>query len=73
MKKMPKSLREGLPVISNQFVQFSVLLIFARIFIKLNITMETMYVSPDIEILELQTEGVLCASNEKVEENEGIW
>jgi cell fate regulator YaaT (PSP1 superfamily) len=29
-----------------------------------------MYVSPDIEILELQTEGVLCASNEKVEENE---
>lgn len=62
-----------LPVISNQFVQFSVLLIFARIFIKLNITMETMYVSPDIEILELQTEGVLCASNEKVGENEGIW
>jgi hypothetical protein len=35
--------------------------------------METMYVSPDIEILELQTEGVLCASNEKVGENEGIW
>jgi hypothetical protein len=35
--------------------------------------METMYVSPDIEILELQTEGILCASNEKLDENEGIW
>lgn len=35
--------------------------------------METIYISLDIEILELHTEGVLCASNEKVEENYGIW
>ena len=35
--------------------------------------MGTIYISPDIEILELHTEGVLYASNEKVEENYGIW
>ena len=31
------------------------------------------YVSPEMEILDLVSEGVLCASNELLEENEGIW
>jgi len=31
------------------------------------------YVSPEMEILDLVSEGLLCASNETMEENEGIW
>ena len=31
------------------------------------------YISPDIEILDLYQEGVLCASNEIVTEIEGEW
>ncbi len=31
------------------------------------------YLSPAIESLELYPEGVLCSSNELLEENEGIW
>ena len=31
------------------------------------------YISPDMEILDIMSEGVLCASNETLEENEGIW
>ena len=31
------------------------------------------YVSPEMEILDLVSEGVLCSSNETLEENEGIW
>ena len=31
------------------------------------------YVSPEMEILDLVSEGVLCASNELLEENEGEW
>ena len=35
--------------------------------------MQQEYISPDMEILDLVSEGVLCASNETLEENEGIW
>ena len=35
--------------------------------------MEKEYVSTKIEILDMASEGVLCASNETLEENEGIW
>ena len=35
--------------------------------------MEKHYVSPEMEILEIQAEGVLCASNELLEEYEGEW
>ena len=35
--------------------------------------METIYISPDIETLELLTEGILCINNEKVEATNGIW
>ncbi len=35
--------------------------------------MATIYVSPEMEIYEILTEGVLCASNETVKENEGEW
>jgi hypothetical protein len=35
--------------------------------------MEKEYVSPKIEILDMASEGVLCASNETLDENEGIW
>ena len=31
------------------------------------------YVSPEIEILDIMSEGVLCASNELLEEYEGEW
>lgn len=31
------------------------------------------YISPEMEILDLVSEGLLCASNELLEENEGEW
>lgn len=31
------------------------------------------YVSPEMEILDLVSEGVLCASNETLVETEGEW
>jgi hypothetical protein len=31
------------------------------------------YVSPEMEILDLVSEGVLCSSNELLEEIEGEW
>ena len=31
------------------------------------------YVSPEMEILDLVSEGVLCGSNETLDENDGIW
>ena len=39
--------------------------------------MEKEYISPEVEILDLVSEGVLCASEnsgtEVLDENEGIW
>lgn len=35
--------------------------------------MQKGYISPEVEILDIMSEGVLCASNETLEENEGIW
>ena len=37
--------------------------------------MESMqiYLSPEVEILDLHQEGVLCASNEIILENDGEW
>lgn len=35
--------------------------------------METLYVSPDMYILDIVPEGMLCSSNEMLEENEGEW
>ena len=32
-----------------------------------------LYISPEIEILDLCQEGVLCASNEVILENDGEW
>ena len=37
---------------------------------------QKLYESPEVEILEILTEGILCGSdnsNETLEENEGIW
>ena len=31
------------------------------------------YITPDVEVLEIQPEGVLCGSNEIVDENFGEW
>lgn len=31
------------------------------------------YISPEMEILDLVSEGVICGSNELLEENEGEW
>lgn len=38
-----------------------------------NINMEREYVVPQIEVLQLQSEGLLCASNEMLGENDGEW
>lgn len=35
--------------------------------------MEKEYVSPRIETLDMASEGVLCSSNEMLEEIEGEW
>ncbi len=40
---------------------------------KINIAIATIYASPEMEIYEILTEGVLYASNETVKENEGEW
>lgn len=34
---------------------------------------EKQYQTPEIEILEINAEGVLCGSNEFLDENEGEW
>jgi hypothetical protein len=36
-------------------------------------TQKTLYESPAMEIIETLTEGILCASNELLEEYEGEW
>lgn len=35
--------------------------------------MEKEYISPEVEILDVVSEGVLCGSNETMDENDGIW
>ena len=34
---------------------------------------ENEYISPNLTELELYSEGVLCGSNEAIDENDGIW
>ena len=34
---------------------------------------EKKYQSPEVNVMELYSEGALCASNEYVDENEGEW
>ena len=34
---------------------------------------ENKYISPEVEVLDVYEEGVLCGSNEYVGENEGEW
>ncbi len=41
--------------------------------IKIIILMQKEYISPEVEILDVVSEGVLCASNELLEETEGEW
>lgn len=39
-----------------------------------NINMlEKKYITPEIEVLEVYSEGVICGSNEFLDENEGEW
>jgi hypothetical protein len=38
-----------------------------------NYMKELIYTSPEVEIYEIQAEGVLCASNEMLDEYEGEW
>ena len=38
-----------------------------------NIMEENEYISPHLTELEFYPEGVLCGSNEIIDENEGIW
>ena len=40
------------------------------------VMIQKLYESPEMEIIETLTEGILCGSdnaNETLEENEGIW
>lgn len=38
-----------------------------------NIMEENEYISPHLTELEFYSEGVLCGSNEIIDENDGIW
>ena len=38
-----------------------------------NIMKENEYISPNLTELELYSEGVLCGSNEVIDEYEGFW
>ena len=40
---------------------------------KLIIMEEIYYQSPAVRIIEIYSEGVLCGSNETLEEDQGIW
>lgn len=31
------------------------------------------YESPEIDIIEICTDGILCGSNEGIGENDGVW
>lgn len=43
------------------------------IIIKYSVMTEHKYVTPDMEIIYLDVEGVFCGSNEILYENEGDW
>ena len=34
---------------------------------------KNLYISPELLILEYDAEGMLCGSNEIIDENQGIW
>jgi hypothetical protein len=34
---------------------------------------ENIYLAPVVNVLEFYSEGVLCGSNEPINENDGIW
>ena len=38
-----------------------------------NIMEENEYISPHLTELEFYSEGVLCGSNELIDENDGVW
>ena len=38
-----------------------------------NIMEENEYISPHLTELEFYPEGVLCGSNEVIDENDGVW
>ena len=38
-----------------------------------NIMEENEYISPHLTELEFYSEGVLCGSNEVIDENDGVW
>ena len=40
---------------------------------KVNIMQENEYISPHLTELEFYSEGLLCGSNEIIDENDGIW
>jgi hypothetical protein len=43
-------------------------------FFQTNLTMESSkYTSPELEVVELYTEGGFCSSNEPLGENRGSW
>lgn len=57
---------------------FIFLTTFVNIYNTLNhMKLDTVYESPEIYIVEIQGEGLLCSSteysNESLDENEGIW
>ena len=47
--------------------------LYNKAYIMINYMKELFYTSPEVEIHEIQAEGVLCASNERFDEYEGEW
>ena len=47
--------------------------LYNKAYIMINHMKELFYTSPEVEIHEIQAEGVLCASNERFDEYEGEW
>lgn len=47
--------------------------LYNKAYIMINHMKELFYISPEVEIHEIQAEGVLCASNERFDEYEGEW
>jgi hypothetical protein len=40
---------------------------------KVNIMQENEYISPHLTVLEFYSEGLICGSNEIIDENDGVW
>lgn len=54
------------------FYEICVLIHISHKHIKLN-NMTNTYQTPELTVLEIYPEGILCGSNEIIDENDGFW